>query len=153
MFQLRMEQFADKKTVKAKGTLSVRFFRARKARKATGTQGPQNLTEGVQTLRKSEVSVGFLDCLLNQRGDDFEISDIVEATDILETLTIYSKTIGDDAALDYDQVITSSIMGNATTTNLAKALGLGAAQTTLYNSNNTYGINTRAVFLNGSRAS
>jgi len=146
MFQLRMEQFADKKTVESKGTLAVRFFRARKAAKsgtaATGGAGTgiANLTEGTPALRKTQVGVGSLDCYLNQRGDDFQISDIVQATDVLDTLRVYMKTIGSDAALDYDSIINASILGNATTTNLAKALGLGAIQTTLYNSNATYGI-------------
>lgn len=145
-FQLRMEQFSEKKTAPAKGTLSVRFFRARKAQRATATVGPQNLTEGSLNLRKDQVSVGSLDCYLNQRGDDFQISDIAEATDVLDTLRIYMKTIGQDAALDYDTIILNSIMGNATTGALAKALGLGAAQTTLYNSNNTYGITSANYF-------
>ena len=149
-FNLRMAQFADQKSAPNSGFLALRFFRARKARRATATQGPVNLTEGLvnnnASLRKSEVSVGTLDCYLNQRGDDFEISDIVRATDILDTLQVYMKTLGKDAALDLDQVITNSIMGNATTANLAKALGLGAAQTTLYGSNNTYGINSANYF-------
>ena len=146
MYQLRMDQFAEKKTAPAKGTQAIRFFRARKAVRAGSTAGggagtgPSNLTQGGgQALHKSQVSVGSLDCYLNQRGDDFQISDIAEATDVLDTLNIYSKTIGQDAALDYDQIITNSVMGNATTANLALALGLGAAQTTLYNSNTTWG--------------
>lgn len=135
MFQLRMEQFADKKTAPAKGTLAVRFFRASKSKRTA-----QNLTEGVTNLNNTQVPVGSLDCYLNQRGDDFTITDIVEATDVLDTLRIYMKTIGNNASLDYDSIITASILGNATTANLAKALGLGAAQTTLYNSNASYGI-------------
>lgn len=141
-FQLRMEQFADKKTAPAKGTQAVRFFRARKAAKGNVV----NLTEGVTALQNTQVGVGSLDCYLNQRGDDFSISDIAEATDVLDTLRVYMKTIGQDAALDYDSIITASILGNATTTNLAKALGLGAAQTTLFNSNATYGISTAPYF-------
>ena len=146
MFQLRFEQFADKKTVESKGTLAVRFFRARKAARpgtaATGGAGTgiANLTEGVTNQRNTQVGVGSLDCYLNQRGDDFTISDITDATDVLDTLRIYMKTTGEDAALDYDSVIQASIMGNATTAILAKALGLGAAQTTLYGSNATYGL-------------
>lgn len=134
MYNLRLHQFADKKSVPAKGTSFARFFRAAKAKRTA-----QNLTEGVQNLNKTQVGVGNLDCYFNQRGDDFEISDIAEATDVLDTLRIYMKTIGNNAALDYDFVMWASIVANATTANLAKALGLGAAQTTLYNSNNTYG--------------
>jgi len=141
-FNLRMAQFADKKSAPANGFLAIRFFRARKARKGY----VQNLTEGVQNLVKDTVTVGTLDCYLNQRGDDFEISDIVRATDILDTLQVYMKTLGKDAALDLDQVITNSLMGDATTTAKAKALGLGAAQTTLFNSNGTYGISSANYF-------
>lgn len=146
LFQLRFEQFADKKTVEGKGTQAVRFFRARKAARSgsTGTGGAgtgiANLTEGTTNLRNTQVGVGSLDCYLNQRGDDFTITDIVKATDVLDTLRIYMKTTGEDAALDYDSIIQASILGNATTANLAKALGLGAAQTTLYNSNASFGI-------------
>lgn len=146
MFSLRMYQFADTKTAPAAGTLAIRFFRARKAKKAGGGQGPQNLTEGTVNQHKTEVSVGNLDCYLNQRGDDFEISDIVRATDVLDTLKVYMKTVGEDAALDFDQVMTNSIMGDASTANKAKALGLGNVQTTLFNSNNTYGIATAKYF-------
>lgn len=145
-FQLRLEQFSEKKSAPAKGTLSVRFYRARKAQRATATQGPQNLTEGVVNLRKDQVSVGTLDCYLNQRGDDFQLSDIVDATDVLDTLRVYMKTLGQDAALDYDSIIWNSIMGNATSAVNAKGLGLGAAQTTLYNSNATYGVSSANYF-------
>ena len=106
----------------------------------------QNLTEGVQNLVRDTVTIGSLDCYLNQRGDDFEITDIVIATDLIDTLQQYMKTLGQDAALDLDQVITNSLMGDATTALKAKALGLGAAQTTLFNSNNTYGVATAPYF-------
>ena len=135
LWQLRMEQFSVKKTAPAKGTQFIRFFRAAKAARTA-----VNITEGVIARNKTQVGVGHLDCYLNQRGDDFEISDIAEATDVLDTLRIYMKTIGENAALDYDSIITASVLGNATTALLAKNLGLGAAQTTLYGSNNTYGI-------------
>lgn len=146
LFQLRFEQFADKKTVESKGTLAVRFFRARKAARSgsAGTGGAgtgiANLTEGTTNQRNTQVGVGSLDCYLNQRGDDFTITDIAKATDVLDTLRIYMKTTGEDAALDYDSIIQASVLGNATTAGLAKALGLGAAQTTLYNSNASFGI-------------
>lgn len=146
-FNLRMAQFSEKKTAPAGGLLAIRFFRPRKAKKAAGGQGPTNLTEGTQNLRKSEVSVGKVDCYLNQRGDDFEISDIVRATDILDTLDIYMNTLGRDAALDFDQVMQNSIFGDATSNAKALALGVGTqAQTTLFQSNTTWGIPTAQYF-------
>lgn len=146
-FNLRMSQFAQKKTLPANaGTVTIRFFRPRKAKKAAGGLGPQNLTEGTVAQHRSEVSVGYVDCALNQRGDDSEITDIVKATDILDTVQLHVKTLGQDAALDFDQIAQNCIFGNATTALLAAGLGLGAAQTTLYNSNNTYGKATAPYF-------
>ena len=152
-FSLRMEQFAQKKDAPAAGTLAIRFFRPRKAARSgsTGTGGAgtgiANLTEGVQNLRKTQVGVGNLDCYLNQRGDDFEISDIVRATDVLDTLSIYMKTLGADAALDLDSVMAASILGDCTTAAKAKALGVSSnAQTTLFNSNASYGVATAGYF-------
>jgi N4-gp56 family major capsid protein len=135
MYQLRMEQFADKKTEKSKGCQFVRFFRTQKAARTA-----QNLTEGVTNLNNTVVDVGHLDCYLNQRGDDFSITDIADATDILDTLKIYMKNIGLNAALDYDYIIAASILGIANTNAAGIALGLGGAQTTLYGSNALYGL-------------
>lgn len=135
-YQLRFEQFADKKSFPAAGTLSVRFFRAAKAQRTS-----QVLQEGVQNKNSTTVGVGHVDCFLIQIGDDFQLSDIVSATDVLDTLKIYTETVGGtNAALDYDGVIQASILGNATNAALATALKLGAAQTTLYNANAQYGI-------------
>jgi len=142
-----MAQFAQKKTAPASGTLAIRFFRPRKARTATGGMGPANLTEGTVARRRSEVSIGSLDCYLNQRGDDFEITDVVRATDVLDTLSVYMKTVGADAALDLDRIHAASILADATTNAKALALGISTrAQTTLFNSNNTYGKATAQYF-------
>jgi N4-gp56 family major capsid protein len=141
-YNLKMEQFAETKSAPATGFQALRFFRVRKAQKGN----VQNLTEGVQNLVKEVVGVGNVDCYLNQRGNDFELSDIVTATDLLDTVKMYMNTLGQEAALDFDSVLTAALMGNATTALLAKALGLGAAQTTLYNSNNNYGISSANFF-------
>jgi N4-gp56 family major capsid protein len=139
-FQLRMYQFAQKETIPAKGFKAARFYRLRKARRRTGSVGPTNLTEGTMTARGSTVTTGYVDCYAIQRGDDFSLSDIVVATDILPTLKNNMSVIMKDAALDLDGILMAAIMGNASTLVLANALGLGAAQTTLYGSNNTYGV-------------
>lgn len=136
-FALRFEQFADKKTFPSSGTLSVRFYRAAKA-----TRTSQVLTEGVLNRNNSTVGVGHLDSYLIQIGDDFQITDIVTATDVLDTLKIYVTTIGGtNAALDYDSVIQASLLGDCTSNGKASALKVGTqAQTTLFNSNALYGI-------------
>lgn len=141
-----MAQFAEKKTAPASGLKAIRFFRPRKAKRA-GATGPTNLTEGSISRRKSEVSVGNVDCYLNQRGDDSEITDVVKATDVLDTLNVYMDTLGRDAALDFDNVLTNAIFGDATSNAKALALGVGTvAQTTLFNSNSTWGVATANFF-------
>jgi hypothetical protein len=116
---LRMAQFAEKKSAPAEGLQAIRFFRPRKAKGRTiafaAGQGPTNLTEGTPAFRRTEVSVGHVDCYLNQRGDDFEISDIARATDVLDTLNVYMETAGRDAALDFDSILSAAIFGNAST--------------------------------------
>jgi N4-gp56 family major capsid protein len=84
---------------------------------------------------------------LNQRGDDFEISDVERATDVLDTLNIYMKTLGQDAALDLDTIHAASILADATSNPKALALGISTkAQTTLFNSNANYGKATANYF-------
>ncbi len=136
-FNLRMQQFAQKKTLPANaGTLAIRFFRPRKAK----TGGPRNLTEGSTSTPLSEVGVGFVDATLNQRGDRSQITDIVKATDILDTVQLHVKVLGKDAALDFDTICQNAIFADATSAGKALALGIGtAAQTTLFNSNALYG--------------
>ena len=135
MYKLVMEQFSTKLTAESRGTLSIRFFRRAKAARSA-----KNATQGGQSANNTQVGVGYVDCYLNQRVDDFRLTDIVKATDFIDNLEIQVLNMGEAAALDYDSIITAAIMGNATTANLAAALGLGAAQTTLYNSNASYGL-------------
>lgn len=137
-YRLRMAQFFDTEAIPARGMKAARFYRPRKALRPTNTQGATALTEGVMIARNSEASIGYLDCYAIQVGDDFSLSDISATTDILDRFMVTKKTIGKDASLFIDGVMTAAIMGNATTANAAKALRLGGVQTTLFNSNNNY---------------
>lgn len=139
-YNLRMAQFFETETVPARGLKAARFYRWRKARQATGTAGPRQLTEGGQAARNSEVAAGYVDCYASQRGDDFSLSDISVATDILDRLKANMSVIMKDAALNFDGILMAAILGDATTLPKANALGLGNTQTTLFNSNNNYGI-------------
>ena len=67
------------------------------------------LTEGVTPATKTEVAVGYVDSILKQRGATAELTDIVRAIDLLDTLDLYTKTMGADAALDFDGVCLRSI--------------------------------------------
>ena len=135
MYKLVMEQFSTKLTAESRGTLSIRFFR-----RAKTSRTAVNLTQGGQAANLTQVGVGYVDCYLNQRGDDFALTDIVKATDFIDNLEIQVTNMGESAALDYDSIITAAIMGDATTAGKALALGLGAAQTTLFQSNAKYGL-------------
>lgn len=138
-FRLRMAQFFDTDSVPARGTTGARFYRARKARRPDGSSGATVLSEGVMAARNSEVSTGYVDCIPIQVGDDFALSDIAVATDVLDRFNVTKSVIGKDAALFIDSVMWAAIMGNNTSTDRAIANRVaGAAQTSLYGSNATY---------------
>lgn len=95
---------------------TIRFFRPR----AANTVGVAAVAEGVTPATLTEVAVGFVDVPLSQRGALATITDLVQATDLLNTLNMYVDTMGADAALDLDTVT------------------LNALVTGLNDSNNTY---------------
>lgn len=96
---------------------TVRFFRPRKASTSginaqaltgltiTPASTPTALTEGVKPTNLTEVGIGYVDIKMTQRAAYAEITDRVSALDLLNTLEIYTQTMGLDAALDYDTVI------------------------------------------------
>lgn len=86
--------------------LTIRFFRPRKA----NTTGIAAITENTTGTTRTVVAVGYKDILLAQRGSVAEISDVVQATDLLDTLKLYTKTMGADAALDMDTVIRDALI-------------------------------------------
>ena len=98
---LRLSNYARQQAVpKSTGFNGIRFFRPRRASRA----GVGALTEGQVPTNLNDVSVGYIDIKLAQRGSLSKISDIVTATDLLDTLDVYSKTLGQDAALDLESV-------------------------------------------------
>lgn len=96
---------------------TVRFFRPRKASLAginaqaltglsvTPATTPTTLSEGVKPTNLTEVGVGYVDIKMTQRAGYAELTDRLQAIDLLNTLKVYTKTMGEDAALDYDTVI------------------------------------------------
>jgi N4-gp56 family major capsid protein len=104
-YNLVLAKYGHRKSYPANG-LTIRFFRPRKA----STAGVQALTEATVPTTKTAVAVGYKDCLLGQRGAIAYISDVVQATDLLDTLKLYVKTMGADAALDMDTVIRDALI-------------------------------------------
>lgn len=114
---------------------AIRFFRPRKANLSginaeavtafTRTIVPLNattaLTEGSDSgIAYTEVGNGYIDINQGQRLGAAIITDIVQAIDLVNTVSMYSTTMGEDAALDYDRVCRDSLID------------------ALFNSDNTY---------------
>jgi N4-gp56 family major capsid protein len=111
-FNLRLTNYGRQQAVpKATGFNGIRFFRPRRPNRA----GVQALTEGTVPTNLTEVAVGYIDIKLKQRGALTKITDIVTATDLLDTLDVYSKTLGQDAALDLESVCWHAICSKANT--------------------------------------
>lgn len=139
-YNLRLGSYGTPKDLPANSAANtIRFFRPRRARKGDGTKGPRALTEGTAPTENSDVPIGYVDIQLKQRGDVSSISDIVRAIDLLDTLDVYVKTLGGDAALDFDGVCLRSICSNP---GVADADGfpnpIPVGQTTMYGSNTNF---------------
>lgn len=152
VFNLKLGSFGLAKELPANSAAStIRFFRPRRAKKGTATTGPRALSTGSTTTglyttdgttltpRTPGAPVGYVDIMLQQRGDLTDVSDIVRAIDLFDTLAINSKTMGADAALDFDFVCSHAICSQA---GVADADGtanpIPTGQTTLYGSNTTF---------------
>lgn len=114
MYNLRLTKYGLSEGYTTIGD-KIRFFRPRKAslsyinaQTRTFTVvplvTPTVLTEGVKPTNLTEVGVGFIDIALTQRAGYAELTDKLQALDLLNTLKVYSETMGYDAALDYDTV-------------------------------------------------
>jgi N4-gp56 family major capsid protein len=100
----------------------------------------QYTTDGTPLTPESPgAAIGYVDIMLQQRGDVSSVSDIVRAIDLFDTLAVNSKTMGSDAALDFDFVCSHAICSQA---GAADADGtpnpIPAGQTTMYGSNTSY---------------
>ena len=152
IFNLKLGQYGLAKELPANSAAStIRFFRPRRAKKGTATTGPRALSTGstvtglyttdgtTLTPRSTGAPIGYVDIMLQQRGDLTDISDIVRAIDLFDTLSVNSKTMGADAALDFDFVCSHAICSQAgvadkdTTPN-----PIPTGQTTLYGSNTSF---------------
>jgi N4-gp56 family major capsid protein len=133
---LRLSNYARQQAVpKSTGFNGIRFFRPRRASRT----GVGALTEGTVPTNLNDVNVGYIDIKLAQRGSLAKISDIVTATDLLDTLDVYSKTLGADAALDLESVNWHAICSLAGTNDADGTPNpIPAGQKTLNNSNTMF---------------
>lgn len=133
---LRLSNYARQQSVpKSTGFNGIRFFRPRRASRT----GVGALTEGTVPTTLNDVNVGYIDIKLAQRGSLAKISDIVTATDLLDTLDVYSKTLGADAALDLESVNWHAICSKAGTADAdGTANPIPSGQLTLNGSNTMF---------------
>lgn len=106
-FNLALAQYGLQGKYPAAGsTPTVRFFRPRIA----NTTGTGAITEGTTPTTLTEAAVGYVDVTLAQRGALAKVTDLVLATDLLDTVKLYTQTMGADAALDLDTVVRNALM-------------------------------------------
>lgn len=103
-FELTLASYGMRKAYPANGA-TIRFFRPR----AANTTGVATISEGTTPTTLTEVAVGHIDVTLAQRGALATITDLVRAEDLIDTLQLYVKTMGKDAALDMDTVIRDAL--------------------------------------------
>lgn len=152
IFNLRLGSYGTAKELPANSAAStIRFFRPRRAKKGTANSGPRALSVGAPATglyttdgappnpQTGGANIGYVDIMLQQRGDLSSVTDIVRAIDLFDTLAVNSKTMGADAALDFDFVCSHAICSNP-----GVAMGDGtpnpipAGQTTMYGSNTNF---------------
>lgn len=157
LFELRIGQYGVAKSLPANSaSATIRFFRPRRAKKGTATSGPRSLAfaanigtstvqgayanEGVViTPQTAGAAIGYVDIQLQQRGDLSSVSDIARAIDLFDTLEVNVKTMGADAALDFDLICSRAICGKpgqADSDGTASPIPIG--QTTLWGSNSSF---------------
>lgn len=103
-FELVLANYGWRKAYPANG-LTIRFFRPR----AANTTGVGAIAEGTTSATLTEVAVGYKDITLAQRGGIATITDLTQAIDLINTVQLYHKTMGADAALDFDTVIRNAL--------------------------------------------
>lgn len=141
IYNLKLADYCTQKELPANSAAdTIRFFRPRRAKRGTATSGPRALTEGTTlTPQTAGAAIGYVDAQLKQRGDLTSISDIVRAIDLFDTLAVNSKTMGADAALDLDGLLSHAIVSQAGTADLDGTPNpIPAGQTTMYASNTSF---------------
>ena len=109
---LRKAEFAQTAALpKNAGAQSIRFFRFGEP----STASVQDLTEGtaVSSSNYRELSLGYVDATLNQIGQVIGVTDVLNATSLLNIMQQAIKTNGEDAALYMDDLIRDELVNKA----------------------------------------
>ncbi len=95
--ELVLKQFAaEPEDIQAnQGAKTIRFFRRRSA----STADIQTLTDGTAISTFTEVTTGYVDCTLAQRGEAARLSDVLMAVDIFNWMQQNVQCLSEDAAL------------------------------------------------------
>ena len=106
---LVLDQFAEKAPLPAKsGHKAISMFRFG----APSTSAIEALTEGTAPSGTRTLSLSKIEKTLTQRGQVIELTDILTATDLFNSLQQSMKTNGEDAALDMDTITRNGIVGS-----------------------------------------
>lgn len=125
-FNLALARYAKTEGYTPNGR-TIRFYRPRKANLSginaesvaaftrtivpLAANAPTALTEGSDAgIAYTEVGLGYVDISQGQRLGAATVSDIASALDLFNTVSVYTKTMGEDAALDYDRVCRDSLI-------------------------------------------
>ena len=106
---LRKAEFAQTAALpKNAGAQSIRFFRFGEP----STAQVQDLTEGDAIAKSAyrELSLGYVDATLNQIGQVIGVTDVLNATSLLNIMQQAIKTNGEDAALYMDDLIRDELV-------------------------------------------
>ena len=106
---LILDQFAKKAPLPARaGHKAITMFRYG----APSTSAIEALTEGTTPSGTRTLSLAKIEKSLTQRGQVIQLTDILTATDLFNSLQQSIKTNGQDAALDMDTITRNTIVGS-----------------------------------------
>ena len=106
---LVLDQFAEKAPLPAKsGHKAISMFRFG----APSTSAIEALTEGTAPSGTRSLTLSKIEKTLTQRGQVIELTDILTATDLFNSLQQSMKTNGEDAALDMDTITRNTVVGS-----------------------------------------
>ena len=106
---LILDQFAKKSPLPPRaGHKAITMFRYG----VPSTSAIEALTEGTAPSGTRTLSLDKIEATLSQRGQVIELTDILTATDLFNSLAQSIKTNGQDAALDMDTITRNIVVGS-----------------------------------------
>jgi len=120
---LVLDQFAEKAPLPAKsGHKAISMFRW----DAPSTSAIETLTEGTTTSGTRDITLTKISKSLLQRGQVIKLTDVLNATDLFNSLSQSVTINGQDAALDLDSITRNTVVGS-NVAGTAKENGDGSA--------------------------